>query len=44
MKKRVISTVNQDKLNSLAIMLTESEDARKIDFKTILEAFAEQKF
>jgi hypothetical protein len=34
---------NQDRLNSLAIMLTESEDTRKVDFKTIFEAFAEQK-
>ena len=43
-KNYLISTINQDRLNSLAIMLTESEDTRKIDFKTVLEAFAEQKF
>jgi len=38
----VISTINQERLNSLAIMLTESGDTTKIDFKTVLEIFAEQ--
>ena len=42
--KPITSTINQDRQNSSAIMLTESEDTRKIDFKTVLEAFAEQKF
>jgi len=31
---------NKYRLNSLAIMLTESEDTRKIDFETVLEALA----
>ena len=33
----LISTINQDRLNSLIIMLIESEDAGKIDFPIILE-------
>jgi len=36
-------TINKDRFNRLAIMLIESDDARKIYFKTVLEEFAEQK-
>jgi len=36
----VISTINQHRLKSLAIILTESENPRKIDFKTVLGTLA----
>lgn len=37
------STMSQDRLNSLAIMSIENEEARKIDFKDILKTFARAK-
>ncbi|KFM71172.1 Zinc finger MYM-type protein 1, partial [Stegodyphus mimosarum] len=40
-KNHLRSTMNQDRLNSLAIMSIESEDTRKLDLQTILEAFTE---
>ncbi len=42
-KNYLRSTMTQDRLNSLAIMLIESEEARKLDFQTLLEEFTEQK-
>ncbi|XP_067132434.1 zinc finger MYM-type protein 1-like [Centruroides vittatus] len=41
-KNYLRSTMTQDRLNSLAIMSIESDEARKLDFQTILEEFTEQ--
>lgn len=35
--------MTQDRLNSLAIMSIESQEARQLDSDTILEDFSEQK-
>ncbi|XP_067140986.1 zinc finger MYM-type protein 1-like [Centruroides vittatus] len=42
-KNYLRSTMTQDRLNNLAIMSIESEEARKMDFQTILEEFTKQK-
>jgi len=35
--------MNQDRLNSFAVMSTESEDDWKLNFQTILKEFTKQK-
>jgi len=40
----VVSVISPQRINSLAILLKESENTRKINFRTVLEAFAEEKF
>jgi len=40
----VVSAISPQRINSLSILLRESENTRKINLKTVLEAFAEKNF